>query len=73
MSTKCEYHDFQRISGDETGQVEVCKLCGERKVYKVVNGQIDNVQYLKDHARDFAQREGRTAKIFQRFYGDKKK
>lgn len=68
---KCEYHDFTTTFEDSTVVAQVCKICGEKKGYKKIEGKIDNVAYLKDHARDFAQPGGASDKVFQRFYGKK--
>lgn len=70
---KCEFHNFTTIGEDSNSASQVCKKCGEKKVYKKINGQINNAQYLKDHAKDFAQPTGATAKVFKRFYGEKYK
>lgn len=68
---KCDYHDFIIIFEDSTVMSQVCKLCGEKKRYRKINDKINNVEYLKDHIRDFAQPGGATDKVFQRFYGKK--
>lgn len=68
---RCDYHDFQVESSDDVQQVEVCIICGERKRYKIVNQRVNNTEYLKDHARDFAQPGGASDKVFQKFYGKK--
>lgn len=66
---RCEYHDFIVEHSSETEQVEHCRICGLRKVYKKISGRVNNREYLKDHTRDFAQPHGPTDQIFQRFYG----
>lgn len=63
------YHAYKVVSNNLDGQVEVCVECKHRLVVKKDSkGRIDNVSYLKSHARDFAQATGATSKIFNRFY-----
>lgn len=54
-----KYHNFKVEMGlsDENAQVETCRFCNVRKVYKFNDkGQlVDNEQYFKDHIRFFAQ------------------
>jgi hypothetical protein len=71
--TSCEYHNFTVINVDKDAQLEVCKDCGYKKKYNIISGRVNNQEYLKDHARDFAQPTGPTAKIFEHFYGKPKK
>jgi len=68
------YHDYQVIVSTDSGQIEVCRECKHRLVVKKDSkGRVDNVAYLKSHARDFAQKTGSTAKLFERYYNNKKK
>lgn len=67
------YHDYQRVSENKDGLVEVCKECGKRLITKKDSmGRMDNRAYAKEHIRDIAQPIGSTAKIFERFYGKPK-
>lgn len=66
---KCEYHDFTVIQSTKNEHIERCVRCGDYKKYNVVNNQINTSEYLKDHARDFAQPSGKTAELYERFYG----
>lgn len=70
--TSCKYHNFTSIHSDKNVQVERCKQCGYQKKYNKVEGRVNNVEYLKDHVRDFAQPTGPTAHIFKQFYGKTK-
>lgn len=49
--------------------IEVCLLCGEKKVYNKIDGRIDNKRYLEDHKRDFIQPYGKDLKLFIKLYG----
>ena len=50
----------------------VCKTCKKKLVTKKGNrGRIDNAKWLKEHAADFAQPTGRTAKLFKQIYGSR--
>lgn len=67
------YHDYQRVSENKDGLVEVCTECKKRLVTKKgKNERIDNDIFRKEHAKDFAQPGGVTAQIFKRFYGKPK-
>ena len=66
---------MRRVSGISLeGEVQVCKFCKFRAVYtkEPKTGRIDNVRYLKDHVRNFAQPGGRTGHIYKRVNGNKK-
>lgn len=64
------YHNYQRVSENTQGVVEVCLECKHRITTKVdANGRIDNKKYLKEHVRDTCQIKGPTAKIFAKYYG----
>jgi hypothetical protein len=36
--------------------------------WKKFNGRVDNVEYLKVHARNFAQHDGRTKQLYMKLY-----
>lgn len=36
----------------EEGTEEICEICQDQRFYKVVNGQIDNNEYLEYHERE---------------------
>jgi len=50
--------------------VDVCRYCGKKVIYKVVNGKYDEKQYLRDHVRDTCQPEGNTKRQFFEIYGE---
>jgi len=68
----CEHCTFQVLSSTNEEQIEVCTSCGKKKRYRFVKGKINNNEYLKDHARDFAQPGGASDKMFRRYYGTPK-
>ena len=65
------YHDYETVSENSDGLVEICRECKKRLVTKKApdSGRIDNKTYLKEHIRDTAQPGGATDKIFRQFYG----
>ncbi|HEC66764.1 MAG TPA: hypothetical protein ENI23_15930 [bacterium] len=66
------YHDYEIVEDTDTAQVEICTECHDKLVVKKgSDGRVDNKKYLENHPRDFAQSEGRTSKLYKRFYGKK--
>ncbi len=66
-------HDFATIKDTKTYKVERCKICGVRKKYnKGYRMRIDNVAYLRDHVRNYAQENGSTKRVFAKLYKSKK-
>lgn len=45
-------HQYQIITQDSNAVVEMCKLCKDMQVFKIVNGKVDNINYLKYHLRN---------------------
>jgi len=66
---KNKYCDFDVILSNDEIQIERCVFCNKKVSYNKVNGRIDEVQYLKDHARAFAQETGTTSRIYEQCYG----
>ena len=67
------YHNYERISENKDGRVEVCKICKKRLVIKKDSkGRMDNEMYAREHIRDVCQPAGVTAKIFKQLYGKPK-
>ena len=56
------------LGEDASVKVERCKLCRKVFRWKKFNGRVNNVEYLKVHARNFAQHDGRTKQIYMRLY-----
>lgn len=72
----CRYrgipHDMRIIHENPHVKWEVCQICGKRFRYnKGYKGRTDNVQYLKDHVRNFAQKFGATKRIYKKIYRPK--
>lgn len=44
-------HRFQLIKPYEQGMLERCSICGQEEFFTVVEGRIDNLEYLYYHAR----------------------
>ena len=66
-------HNMSLVSETKTIKVERCLICGYRGRYpKDSKGRTDNVKYLKDHARQFAQRNGTTKRVFNKLYSPEK-
>lgn len=42
-------HNYQIIGQDNKAVMEMCKLCRDIQVFKIVNGKIDNQTYLSYH------------------------
>ena len=63
-------HDYEVLSESIDGIRERCKECGKILITtKGRNDRINNVKYLKEHARDFAQPTGRTSRLYKKIYG----
>lgn len=66
-----------RIRNDEDGnpldfkreRFEQCIICGKKVKFNKYSGREDNVAYLDAHPRDFCQRTGRYAKLYEQLYG----
>lgn len=67
------YHQYQRVSENNDGIVEVCRTCKKKLITKKgKDGRIDNTTYAREHVVDFSQPTGATSKIFKRFYPNAK-
>lgn len=44
-------HRFQLVEQFEDGVMERCEICGQEEFFPVIDGQIDNQNYLSFHAR----------------------
>lgn len=66
-------HDFVLVKETRAYKVERCRSCSIRKRWnKGYKERIDNVEYLKCHVRQFAQRFGSTKRVHAKLY-DKNK
>lgn len=48
------------------GVEEVCEICKDKQLFKVINGQIDNIEYLSYHERDILTKQSNN---FEHEYG----
>lgn len=44
-------HRFNIVNQYFDGVLERCELCGEEQFFPIVNGELDNIDYLSYHAR----------------------
>lgn len=72
MNYECKYglpHDLKIINETKSVKWEICQICTRRfhwnKDYK---GRVYNKEYLKIHARNFAQPFGTTKRLFNKIY-----
>lgn len=69
LCTGGEPHDIVPYKEYADVSYEQCKRCGKMfRWNKAEGGKIDNKEYLKVHQRDFAQRMGRTRKLYEYLY-----
>lgn len=62
-------HDMVLLSDTRTAKWEACQICGRKfRWTKGFKGRINNVEYLKAHARNYAQPNGATNRLYQRLY-----
>ena len=67
------YHQYERVSENKDGRVEICKICKKRLVIKKDSqGRMDNDMYAREHIADISQPFGATAKIYSQLYGKPK-
>lgn len=65
-------HNMRFIHNGKTAKWESCVICGRKfRWTKGSKGRIDNVEYLKAHVRQFAQRGGATKMIYNKLYKPK--
>lgn len=62
-------HDMKILHETKQSKWEICQICGVKKKYnKGYQGRVDNIEYLRDHVRNFAQNWGATKRIYQKIY-----
>jgi len=62
-------HDLKIIHENPQVKWEVCQICNKKfRWNKGHTGRIQNADYLKAHARNFAQRFGSTKRIYFKLY-----
>lgn len=66
-------HDMHVLSDTRVAKWEVCQICGRKfRWTKGFKGRINNVAYLKAHARNYAQQSGPTKRLYMRLYQPEK-
>lgn len=73
----CKYrgipHDMQTIHDSIRLKWEVCRICNKKfRWNKGYRGRVQNIEYLKAHVRNFAQRNGATKAVYNRIYKPEK-
>lgn len=72
MNYGCKFglpHDLTVTSDTRTAKWEVCQICSRKfRWTKGPKGRINNPEYLKAHARNYAQPGGKTNRLFMRIY-----
>jgi len=64
-------HTFTTINSNKEGFTEICTECKFKNTVRTGNkGRIDNKKYLELHKRDYAQPNGRTKHVFDKYYGE---
>jgi hypothetical protein len=62
-------HDMTLLHDGPRAKWERCMICNRTfRWTKGFKGRIDNVEYLKAHARNYAQQGGATERLFVRLY-----
>ena len=72
MRYGCKYglpHDLKIIHENPQVKWEVCTICNKKfRWNKGYKDRVQNVEYLKAHARNYAQRFGATKRIYHKLY-----
>lgn len=45
-------HRYEIFEEFPNAVVEICYICRNKKIFKIVNNRIDNLEYLKHHIRE---------------------
>lgn len=62
-------HDLKLVFDGKNIKVEVCTVCNRKfRWAKRFKSRVDNVKYLEAHARNYAQKGGRTNRLFMKLY-----
>ena len=65
-------HNLKILNENPQVKWEACTICGNKfRFNKGYKGRINNVEYLKIHARAFAQRTGPTKRLYKKLYSPK--
>mgnify|MGYP001573560490 CR=1 FL=1 len=62
-------HNMMHLSDTKVAKWERCLICGRKfRWTKGPRGRVNNVEYLKTHVRQFAQKGGATRRIYHKLY-----
>lgn len=62
-------HDLTVLQDIRSVKWEVCQICSRKfRWTKGFKGRINNVEYLKAHARNYAQPNGATNRLYMKLY-----
>ena len=69
----CRYrnipHDIKLVHENPHRKIEVCVICNKKFNFNIgYKNRINNQEYLKVHARNFAQKFGATKRVYNRVY-----
>lgn len=69
----CRYrgipHDMRIVHENPHAKYEVCQICNRKfRWVKGYKGRVNNVEYLKAHVRNYAQKFGATKRIYYKLY-----
>lgn len=66
-------HDMKQIADTKRFKWEVCQICNKKFRWNKGNKtRVNNVEYLKVHARNYAQKGGATNRLFMKLYETEK-
>lgn len=66
-------HDLKIVYENKSKKIEVCQLCNKMfRWNKGFKGRVNNVEYLKAHIRNFAQKFGATKRVYHKIYNPEK-
>ena len=66
-------HDITLLHDSRRVKWEVCTVCNKKfRWLKGFKERISNVEYLKVHSRNYAQKGGATNRLFMKLYEPKK-
>lgn len=61
-NSKCRgnwYHRFELVGMSENGVLERCEICRKKVSFRIIDGRIDNKNYLSYHFRNGLQKDHR--------------
>jgi len=62
-------HDLRITFQNDAVKWETCAICNKKfRWNKRYKGRVNNVEYLKSHVRNYAQRGGATKRVYMKVY-----